>query len=307
MHLGLGALALAACRTAAPGNTPPIAAVADSASPPPPAIALWSGRAPGAVGDSADDRPTLTPFVPTPATGSRAAIVIFPGGGYQHLAFDKEGVAVARRFNTADLVAFVVKYRLGPRYHHPTMLRDAQRAIRLVRSRAAEWGVDPGRIGVLGFSAGGHLASTAGTHFDAGDAAAPDVVERVSSRPDFMILVYPVITMAEPFAHRGSRTNLLGTDPTPALVQLLSNETQVTRATPPTFLVTSTDDRTVPMENSLRFYEALKRDSVPVELHVFETGRHGFALAPTDPVLSVWPSLAESWMRRRGLLAAAAH
>jgi acetyl esterase/lipase len=228
--------------------------------------------------------------------------VIFPGGGYQHLATDHEGMQVARWLNAAGVTAFVVQYRLGPRYHHPAMLHDAQRAVRLVRARADEWGIDSRRIGVVGFSAGGHMASTAGTHFDAGDPAAPDLVERASSRPDFMVLLYPVITMAEPFAHRGSRRNLLGERPTADLVRSMSNETRVSRATPPTFIVTSTDDRTVPVENSLRFYEALKADSVPVELHVFETGRHGFGLAAVDPVLSVWPRLCEAWMRRRGLL-----
>ena len=274
------------------------ASAADTARP----IALWAGRAPGAVADSVVDRPALTPFLPAAGRGNGAAVVVFPGGGYQHLSMDKEGSAVARWLNSVGVAAFVVTYRLGPRYHHPAMLDDAQRAIRLVRARAAEWKVDATRVGVLGFSAGGHLASTAGTHFDAGAPTSPDPIERAGSRPDFMILLYPVITMSEPFAHRGSRTNLLGPDPSAALVRLLSNETQVSRATPPTFIVTTTDDRTVPVENSLLLYAALERDSVPVELHVFETGRHGFGLAPGDPVLSVWPRLAEAWMRRRGLL-----
>jgi acetyl esterase/lipase len=229
-------------------------------------------------------------------------VIVFPGGGYEHLATDHEGVQVAQWLNSIGVAAFVVKYRLGPRYHHPTMLRDAQRAVRLVRARASQWAVDSARIGVLGFSAGGHMASSVGTHFDDDAASVRDDVARASARPDFMVLIYPVITMAEPWVHHGSRTNLLGATPAPELVTLLSNETQVTRRTPPTFLVASTDDRTVPVENSLRFYAALAADSVPVELHVFEAGRHGFGLAASDPLVSVWPRLCEAWMRKHGWL-----
>jgi acetyl esterase/lipase len=175
-----------------------------------------------------------------------------------------------------------------------------------VRSRAAEWAVDARRIGIIGFSAGGHLASTAGTHFDAGTAASTDPIERVSSRPDFMLLLYPVITMrGDSVTHRGSRTNLIGDHPDDALVRLLSNETQVTRNTPPTFIVHSTDDKVVPIENALLFYAALKAAAVPVEMHVFEYGGHGFGLAPTDPVLSAWTTLCESWLRRHGWITAA--
>jgi acetyl esterase/lipase len=263
-------------------------------------VPLWPGGAPGARGETAEDQPSITPFLPPPGRGTGAAAVIFPGGGYQHLAFDKEGVQVARWLASLGVAGFVVRYRLGPRYQHPAMLQDGQRAVRLVRARAAEWGVAPERIGVVGSSAGGHMASTVGTHFDAGTTQSADAVERVSARPDFMVLLYPVITMTEPFAHRGSRANLLGAQPRSELVSLFSNETQVTRATPPTFIVTSTDDRTVAVENSLRFYEALKADSVPVELHAFETGRHGFGLARTDPALSIWSRLCETWMRRHG-------
>jgi len=195
-----------------------------------------------------------------------------------------------------------VKYRLGPAYHHPTMIGDAQRAIRIARARAAEWNVDPRRLGIIGFSAGGHLASTAGTHFDAGNSASTDPIERASSRPDFELLIYPVITMRDSVTHGGSRLNLLGKQPTPELVQLLSNELQVTRETPPTFLVHSTDDRTVPVQNSLLFYEALKRNGVPVEMHVFEHGGHGYGMAPKDPALAIWTALCENWMRRHGWL-----
>jgi acetyl esterase/lipase len=242
------------------------------------------------------------PFLPPRERATGTAVVIFPGGGYGHLALDKEGAQVARRLNEVGVAAFVVRYRLGPRYHHPAMLQDAQRAVRTVRARAAEWGIVPSRVGVAGFSAGGHLASTVGTHFDAGASTAADVVERASSRPDFMILIYPVITMADPFAHTGSRTNLLGQHPSAALVRLLSNETQVTRETPPAFLVATTDDPTVPVENTVMFYQALHAAGVAVEMHVYESGRHGFGLAPADPVLSSWMDRCTAWMRRRGLL-----
>lgn len=262
-------------------------------------IPLWSGTAPGALGNAPEDRPAITSF---PATSARtgAGIIIFPGGGYEHLATDKEGTQVAQWLNGLGIATFVVRYRLGPRYHHPVMMQDAQRAIRLVRSNAARWNLDPSRIGVLGFSAGGHMASTAGTHFDAGNRASQDTVDRVSSRPDFMVLVYPVITMAEPLAHRGSRRNLLGDNPTDSLLRFMSNETQVTRDTPPTFIVATTDDATVPVQNSLAFYDALRAAGVPAELHIFESGHHGFGLAPGDPVLSTWMSQCEGWLRRHG-------
>jgi acetyl esterase/lipase len=180
------------------------------------------------------------------------------------------------------------------------MLQDAQRAVRLVRAESARWNVEPSRIGVLGFSAGGHMASTAGTHFDLGNATNRDSVERASSRPDFMILLYPVITMSEPLLHRGSRRNLLGDNPPDSLVRLMSNETQVTRDTPPSFIVATTDDATVPVQNSLMFYDALRSAGVPAELHVFESGHHGFGLAPGDPVLSTWTSQCEVWLRHHG-------
>ncbi|MEO8624946.1 MAG: alpha/beta hydrolase [bacterium] len=263
------------------------------------AIPLWAAGAPGALGTKPEDQPQMTPYLPPVGKANGTAVVIFPGGGYQHLSMEKEGSDVANWLATNGVTAFVVRYRLGPTYHHPIMLGDAQRAIRTVRSRATEWGVDPQRLGIIGFSAGGHLASTAGTHYDAGAATNSDPIERVSSRPDFMLLLYPVITMrADSITHRGSRTNLLGTNPDAALDRLLSNETQVTRDTPPTFLVHSTDDKTVPVENSLLFYQALRNNGVKAEMHIFEYGGHGFGLAPTDPVLGAWTTVCESWMRR---------
>lgn len=231
-----------------------------------------------------DTSATITPFLLPAGVEAKSAAVIFPGGGYEHLATEKEGNATARWLNANGVAAFVVKYRLGPTNHHPAMLDDAKAAIGFVRAKATRYAVNPGRVGIVGFSAGGHLASTLGTHFDR------------ATRPDFMILVYPVITMDSTYTHKGSRMNLLGDHPSPALVRLLSNETQVTADTPPTFIVATTDDATVPVRNSLAFYDALRAAKVPAELHVFEHGRHGFGLAPDDPVLSTWTLLAAQWL-----------
>lgn len=268
-----------------------------------PAIPLWANGAPGALGATPADQPQMTPYLPPEGTANGTAVVIFPGGGYQHLSMEKEGSDVANWLAGAGVTTFVVRYRLGPNYHHPIELGDAQRAIRTARARAGEWGIDARRLGVIGFSAGGHLASTTGTHFDAGNASSADPIERASSRPDFMILLYPVITMrADSVTHAGSRLNLLGPSPTPELERLLSNETQVTPQTPPTFIVHTEDDRTVPVQNALVFYDALKRNGVQAEMHVFEHGPHGFGLAPTNPVLATWTTLCETWMRQHGWL-----
>jgi acetyl esterase/lipase len=203
------------------------------------------------------------------------------------------------------VTAFVLKYRLGPKYHHPVELGDAQRAIRTVRSKASEYRLLPDRIGIMGFSAGGHLASTAGTHFDAGDASAADPIDRLSSRPDFLVLCYPVISFGQ-FAHQGSKRNLLGENPDPKLVESLSNETQVTAQTPPTFLFHTTTDAAVPVENSVMFYAALRKAGVPAELHIYERGPHGVGLAQTDEALSSWPARLADWLRVHGLLNSAA-
>ena len=263
------------------------------------AIPLWPNGAPGALGTADVDRPIITPYLPPEGRANGTAVVIFPGGGYQHLSMEKEGSDVANWLAGTGVTAYVVRYRLGPTYHHPVELGDAQRGIRIVRARAAEWGIDPHRLGVIGFSAGGHLASTAGTHYDAGNGASSDPIERVSSRPDFMLLLYPVITFRDTLLmHRGSRVNLIGNAPDEALVRLLSNELQVTRDTPPTFLVHATDDRTVPVENSIMFYEAVKAKGVSAEMHIFESGGHGFGLAPMNPALGEWTTLADAWIRR---------
>jgi acetyl esterase/lipase len=263
---------------------------------------LWSKGAPGAVGSGPEDSPSLTIFRPAEGTANGAAVIICPGGGYGHLADVKEGSDVAAWLNSLGVTGFVLKYRLSPRYRHPAPLLDAQRAIRLVRSRATQWKLDPQRIGILGFSAGGHLASTAGTHFDMGDAQATDPIDKFSSRPDLMVLCYPVISLSSPFTHVGSRNNLLGMNADPKILEALSNEKQVTRETPPTFLFHTSADTGVPPENSLMFYMALHAKGVPAELHIYEQGRHGVGLAPNDPVLSSWPRRCSQWMEVRGFL-----
>lgn len=259
---------------------------------------LWAHTAPHAMGEAEADVPTLT-LCPAPeATATGAAIVVCPGGGYGGLAMNHEGYDVARWLNDNGISAFILKYRVNP-YRHPCPLLDAQRAIRTVRARAEDWKIDPQRIGILGFSAGGHLTSTAGTHFDAGDPNSDDPIEHVSCRPDFMVLVYPVISFQAPYTHTGSRKNLLGENPDPKLVELLSNERQVTEQTPPAFLIHTYNDDGVPLENSIAFFQALRKADIPAEMHLFEKGKHGFGLAPGDPVLSTWPELCINWMRER--------
>lgn len=261
-------------------------------------IVLWTDGAPGAAGTEPADVPTLTPYLAPKDKATGAAVVVCPGGGYGGLA-DHEGRPIAEWLNSVGVSGFVLKYRLAPRHRHPAPLQDAGRAIRTIRARAAEWGIKPDRIGILGFSAGGHLASTAGTHFDAGRPDAADPVERVSSRPDLMVLVYPVITLRDA-THRGSRTNLLGPSPDPALIALLSNEEQVTRETPPAFLVHTSNDAAVPCENSILFASALRKAGVPFELHLYERGPHGFGLGGKDPSLSSWPGLCAHWLKLHG-------
>ena len=263
-------------------------ALHDQPAPAPTPEPLWPQGAPGAVGQQEEDRPALTSYLPRSPNGT--AVIICPGGGYGALAIDKEGAQFAQWFNSLGVTAFVLKYRLGPRYHHPAMLNDAQQAIRMVRERAARINVAPDRVGIMGFSAGGHLASTAATHFDNG------------TRPDFAILGYPVISLNSEFTHQGSKRNLLGENPDPKLVDLLSNDQQVTKDTPPTFLFHTNADTGVPAENSVRFYLALRKAGVPAELHIYERGPHGVGLATTDAILSTWTSRLADWLRERGLL-----
>jgi acetyl esterase/lipase len=266
-------------------------------------IPLWENAAPGALGEADSDRPTITAYRPSGgARNTGTAIIIAPGGGYSGLATAHEGVQEANWFNAMGVTAFVLKYRLGPRYHHPIELGDAQRAIRMVRARAAEFNIQPDRIGMMGFSAGGHLTATAGTHFDAGNADAADPVDRASSRPDFLILAYPVISFDPSITHAGSVRNLLGDNPDPKLIQELSAELQVTAQTPPTFIYHTSNDSGVPVENSVRFYLALRKAKVAAEMHLFESGPHGSGMGLWDPSLSMWPTLLSNWLRARGLL-----
>lgn len=284
MHLALLALSLTLTAADAPKAEP-----------------FWAKAAPGALGDKDADVPTLTPFLPPADKATGAAVVICPGGGYGGLAISYEGMDVGAWMAKRGVAGFVLKYRVAP-YKHPVPLEDAQRALRTVRARAKEWNVDPKRVGVMGFSAGGHLASTAATHFDDGDPKAEDPIDRAGCRPDFCVLAYPVITLKPPYAHMGSRYNLLGKDADEKLVDSLCNDEQVTDKTPPTFLFHTGDDGAVPVQNSVLFFEALQKAKVPAELHIYEHGRHGVGLAPNIPELSSWPDQLEAWMKTLGLL-----
>lgn len=272
-------------------------------SPAPITYTLWSDGPPGVPLDAPGPRPTLTLHRPPPGTGNGSAVVVCPGGGYQSLA-SHEADPIAEWLNSLGITAVVLRYRLGPANHHPAMLEDAARAIRTTRANAQIWQIDPGRVAILGFSAGGHLASTAGTHFDAGNPTAADPVDRVSSRPDRMILIYPVISMQEPATHAGSRRNLLGEHPAPELVASLSNETQVRADTPPTFLAHTDEDTVVPAENPIQFALALRQAKVPVELHLFEKGRHGLGVGRNNLPFDEWPHLCERWLAGQGFLQA---
>lgn len=254
----------------------------------PPAELLWPNGAPGAVGTEDADKPSLTLWMPKAAKTGQA-VVVCPGGGYGALAADHEGKQIAQWLNSQGIVAFVLKYRLGPRYRHPAPLQDAQQAIKTVRARASQLGIDAKRIGIWGFSAGGHLASTTATLF-----TSPE------DRPDFAVLAYPVISFTdEPYVHKGSRRNLLGDNADPALVRSLSTELQIQKDTPPIFLFHTSEDAGVPPENSILFYLACHKAGVPVEMHIYEKGPHGVGLAWSDYALSSWPARLADWLRRR--------
>lgn len=244
--------------------------------------------------------PTLTVYQPEKPNG--CGVIVCPGGGYWILAADHEGRQIAEMLNSFGITAFILKYRLPPDYMHPIPMQDAQRAVRLVRANAAKWSVAPDRIGILGFSAGGHLASTAATHFDAGDPASADPVERLSCRPDFAVLCYPVVCFSRDYCHSGSRVQLLGSALPPDLVKLLSNELQVTSQTPPTFLFHSEDDSGVDPRNSIDFFLACKNNGVKAELHVFPNGGHGYGLGPAGTGQSQWPGLLRAWLSDLGML-----
>lgn len=276
-------------------------ATVDAAGPDP--VLLWPNGAPGAVGDEPQDKPDLRVYLPEAGKATGAGVVICPGGGYAVLAYDHEGHQVARWFNSIGVTAFVLKYRLAPRYRHPAPLQDVQRALRFVRANAEKYQVSPDRVGVLGFSAGGHLASTAATHFDAGKPDSDDPVERQSCRPDFAVLCYAVISMTEPFGHSGSKRNLIGENHDEKLAEFLSSEKQVTPETPPTFLFHTGDDTGVPVENALAFYAALRKAKVRAELHVYQVGPHGVGLANADPATFGWKDRLADWLRANALLA----
>lgn len=260
-------------------------------------IRLWPGDAPGAIGDTNEDIPELSVYPASSPSGG--AVVICPGGGYEFHA-PHEAEPLALWLNTLGITGVVLKYRLAPRYHHPVMLHDVSRAIRTLRATGSRSGIDPGRIGILGFSAGGHLASTVSVHYDGGDSNATDPIERVSSRPDVSILIYPVVTLEGPYAHVGSRENLLGPDPDAALVGLLSSHKHVTPETPPAFLIHSSDDEGVPPENSLHYALALSAAGVSYEMRVYDHGGHGYGMGEGDPSLSRWPMDCGMWLQRLG-------
>jgi len=245
--------------------------------------------------------PSIEVRLPSRGNATGQAVVVCPGGGYGGLAYDWEGTDMAGWLNSRGIAAIILSYRLpvdGDVEHQKWLspLLDAQRAIRLTRAHATDWGIDPVKVGIMGFSAGGHLASTAGTHFDAGSAEATDPVDRLSSRPDFMILVYPVISLATASAHGGSRLNLLGENPSDELLQRYSNELQVTAETPPTFLLHAADDPAVPVRNSLLFYDALLAHNVPAELHIYPHGGHGFSFAFDKARVQDWTQICARWL-----------
>jgi acetyl esterase/lipase len=264
-------------------------------------LSLWPDGAPVGDGQSEQAEVPITVHLPTPESATGTAVVICPGGGYGGRVVEGEGHGIARWLNAHCIAGIVLEYRL-PSGNYQRPLMDAQRALRVVRAHAAEWKLDAHRIGIMGFSAGGHLASTAGTHFDAGDPKSSDPVARLSSRPDFLVLVYPVITMGE-LTHGGSRDNLLGPTPSAKLVELLSNEKQVTPQTPPTFLTHARNDSVVPVAHSQLFLAALKAHGVPAELQEFPQGNHGYN-GYQGPEWDAWQKRSLEWLAERGLLSA---
>ena len=267
-------------------------------------IYLWKGEAPMSLGHTASDSPYLLVYHPRKPNG--ISVLICPGGGYVYLAMDHEGRWVAGWLNTLGITAAVLRYRIDNNdqtgYHYPVQLLDVKRGMRLLRDQAAAWHLDTARIGVMGFSAGGHLASMLGTHYDAGNPYAADRIDRMNCRPDFMILIYPVITMRKPYVHEGSRIALLGRHPSEGLVDSLSGEMMVTPETPPTFLLCANDDQVVPPENSIDFYLALHHAGVAASLHILDHGGHGFGYMPGKKLTEQWTAILRYWLRDRGLL-----
>lgn len=284
--------------------------VAQGEAPPRSTELLWPDGAPGSPSSdlkAEGDSPELI-FTRVHSDAPTAAVVILPGGGYQMHAINHEGYEFADWFKSLGVSSAICTYRHrgkgndGAGYGHPFPMQDAQRAIQTLRARSEELNIDPNRIGVIGFSAGGHLCSTVSTHFDEGDPAAKDPIARVSSRPDFAILCYPVIAFNKDHTHKGSQRNLLGEDPAAELIEELSNERQVSSKTPPTFLFHTAQDQAVPSENSLQYYLACLKHGVPAELHLFPEGRHGLGLAKKQPGAAQWPELCRNWLARIGML-----
>ncbi len=274
-------------------------------------ILLWPEGAPGALGDTDEDKPAIYSFIAPKEKATGAAVLICPGGGYINRAMDHEGFDFARWFNELGITAFVLRYRVNTwdhkKYGYPHAFNDVTRAMRTVRSRAKEWGYDPDKIGVMGFSAGGHLASMIGTHFDNGNPKAKNALDKVSSRPSFLMLIYPVISFTTPYTHRGSRDMQIGPDLDSTLAEYMSTEKHVTSFTPPTFLMYTDDDGVLP-ENAVLFYLALRKAKVPAEMHIYEKGGHGYGMAngvgkaPNNPILATWPDRLKDWLKNRNVL-----
>ncbi len=269
----------------------------------PETVILWPNGAPGATGTRPEDTPRVDVYLPT-VKPNGTGVVVLPGGGYGGLAADHEGKQIAKFYNSLGVTAFVCFYRLGSQgYHHPIEMNDAKRAVRWARANAGKYGIDKDRIGLTGFSAGGHLASTVGTLFDNGDPNAADSIDKESSRPDFLVLCYPVISMSDPFMHQGSRNNLLGDQKDNVeLARELTNYRNVSPHTPPTFIFQTDEDTVVPAENSVQFYLALRKHKVPAEMHIYQRGPHGVGLQLGDPVLATWSGHLRDWLRNNGWL-----
>jgi acetyl esterase/lipase len=279
----------------------PLAAQSTSAQGRPMPIRLYKGKAPLARGNGVRDIPLLYVMLPKKPTTS-AAVLVIPGGAYNHVAIGQEGFQIGEWLRAQGMPAFVLDYRVAPEYHYPVEIQDGMRAMRLIRANAQKWGVDPNRIGVWGSSAGGQLASTLGTHCNKRNTSANNPIDRLSCKPDFMVLAYPVISMRSSITNKETRLSLLGPHPSPSLVSDMSNELHVTPTTPPTFLFVTQGDPAVPVQNSLDFYSALTRNHVPAELHVFDYGIHGCGLCGSILPLRVWPSLVRRWFIDRSLL-----
>lgn len=281
------------------------ASVLSAAEPPAPGttLLLWPEGAPGALGDEPKDKPQITAYLPQGVAKTDCAVVVCPGGGYGHLALDHEGKQIAEWFNSFGVAVFVLEYRhSGKGYGEPWPLRDVLRAIRTVRAHAGDWKINPAKIGVMGFSAGGHLAASAATLFTEGNAEAADTIEKASARPDFAILCYPVISFGRPYCHGGSMKNLLGKNPSQELIDSYAVDKRVTEKTPPTFIFQTDEDKGVPAENCIDFYLALRKHKVPAELHIYLNGRHGLGLAKGTIGTENWSEQCRIWMQNMKLL-----